>query len=50
MIAVDTNILIYGHRGETGLHGRAAARLVALAEGIERWALPISALPSSFGW
>lgn len=41
MIAVDTNILIYAHRGETELHGTAAARLVALAEGAERWALPV---------
>ena len=41
MIAVDTNILIYAHRGETELHGAAASRLVALAEGAERWALPV---------
>ena len=41
MIAVDTNILIYAHRGETKLHGAAASRLTALAEGVERWALPI---------
>lgn len=41
MIAVDTNILIYAHRTETGLHGAAASRIVGLAEGIERWALPI---------
>lgn len=41
MIAVDTNILIYAHRAETELHATAAARLVALAEGAERWALPI---------
>ncbi len=41
MIAVDTNILIYAHRVETALHGAAASRLVALAEGPDRWALPI---------
>ena len=41
MIAVDTNILIYAHRGETELHGATASRLVALAEGAERWALPV---------
>ena len=41
MIAVDTNILIYAHRGETELHDAAASRLTALAEGVERWALPI---------
>ena len=41
MIAVDTNILIYAHRGETKLHGLAASRLTSLAQGPERWALPI---------
>ena len=41
MIAVDTNILIYAHRGETELHDAAALRLTALAEGVERWALPV---------
>ncbi len=41
MIAVDTNILIYAHRGETELHDSAAAQLVTLAEGMERWALPV---------
>ncbi len=41
MIAVDTNILIYAHRAETALHEAAASRLVALGEGVERWALPV---------
>lgn len=41
MIAVDTNVLIYAHRGETALHDEAASRLVALAAGAERWGLPI---------
>ena len=41
MIAVDTNILIYAHRGETELHDAAASSLTALAEGVERWALPV---------
>ena len=41
MIAVDTNILIYAHRGETDLHGAAASRLIALSEGVERWAVPV---------
>lgn len=41
MIAVDTNILIYAHRGETELHEAAASRLVDLSEGAERWALPV---------
>lgn len=41
MIAVDTNILVYAHRGETEPHEAAASQLVALAEGAERWALPV---------
>ena len=41
MIAVDTNILVYAHRGETEPHDLAASRLTALAQGAERWALPI---------
>lgn len=36
MIAVDTNILIYAHRGETEFHERAVSELVALADGAER--------------
>ena len=41
MIAVDTNILVYAHRGETELHAAATAEIVALAEGIAPWGLPI---------
>ena len=41
MIAVDTNILVYAHRGETELHTVAATELVALAEGTAPWGLPI---------
>ena len=41
MIAVDSNILVYAHRGETELHRAAAAELVALAEGAEPWGLPV---------
>ena len=41
MIAIDTNILVYAHRGETELHAAATAELVALAEGIVPWGLPI---------
>lgn len=41
MIAVDTNVLIYAHRGETDWHHAAASRLVALAEGAARWGLPV---------
>lgn len=41
MIAVDSNILVYAHRGETELHHAAAAELVALAEGVAPWGLPV---------
>ena len=41
MIAVDTNILIYAHRGETEFHDRAVSELLALADGGERWVLPV---------
>ena len=41
MLAVDTNILIYAHREETELHKPATAWLVTLAQGAQRWALPI---------
>jgi toxin-antitoxin system PIN domain toxin len=41
MLAVDTSILIYAHRSETGLHQPAAAWLVTLANGVQRWALPV---------
>lgn len=41
MIAVDTNVLIYAHRGETGSHGMAVNRLRSLAEGDRPWGLPV---------
>ena len=41
MIAVDTNILVYAHRSETELHAAATAELVALAEGVGPWGLPV---------
>ena len=41
MIAVDTNVLVYAHRGETARHGAAASALVGLAQGAERWGLPV---------
>lgn len=41
MIAVDTNVLVYAHRGETDLHHAALAKLTALCEGNEPWALPL---------
>ena len=41
MIAVDTNILVYEHRSESELHAVATAELVALAEGMGPWGLPV---------
>ena len=41
MIAVDTNVLICAHRVESEWHEAAAARLVAMGEAVERWALPV---------
>ena len=44
MIAVDTNILVYAHRGETPFHAVAKARVAALAQGLEPWGIPIACL------
>ena len=41
MIAIDTNVLVYAHRGETEHHPVAARELIALAEGAAHWGLPI---------
>lgn len=40
MIAVDTNILIYGHREDSPFHETAARLLLELAEGGQEWAIP----------
>ena len=40
MIAVDTNILVYSHRRESRHHANAAAAILALAEGRNKWAIP----------
>ena len=40
MIAVDTNILVYGHREDSSWHATAAARIAELAEGRAPWAIP----------
>ncbi len=40
MIAVDTNILVYAHRRESRMHGRASRVLRGLAEGDRKWAIP----------
>lgn len=40
MIAVDTNILVYAHREDSGWHDAAYACLLQLAEGRALWAVP----------
>jgi uncharacterized protein len=44
VIVVDTNVLVYAHREELAQHRRARARLVELAEGAARWAIPVFCL------
>ena len=44
MIAVDTNILVYAHRGESPFHAQAYECLRSLAEGSQRWGIPVSCL------
>ena len=41
MTAVDTNILVYAHREELAKHRAARDRLTRLAEGAERWCIPV---------
>ena len=40
MIAVDSNLLVYGHREDSPWHHAAYARIVELAEGSAAWAIP----------
>ena len=40
MIAVDTNLLVYAHRGDSAFHTEAADILRSLAEGRGPWAIP----------
>jgi uncharacterized protein len=40
VIAVDSNILVYAHRGESPFHHVAKRRLHDLAEGRDPWAIP----------
>lgn len=44
MIAVDTNILVYAHRGETSRHRKALRFLSKTLEGDRIWGLPVFAL------
>ncbi len=41
MIALDTNILVHAHREESPKHAAAKRRLLGLAEGNSRWAIPV---------
>ena len=40
MIAVDTNVLIYAHRGDSEWHAAAASTMKTLAEGRVPWSIP----------
>ena len=40
VIAVDTNLLVYAHRRESGVHHGALAVMRRLAEGDDAWAIP----------
>jgi uncharacterized protein len=44
MIAVDTNVLVYAHRSESTFHTQAFKCLQSLAEGTQRWGIPVSCL------
>jgi len=40
MIAVDSNVLVYAHRGDSPWHEAAYACVAGLAEGRDPWAIP----------
>jgi toxin-antitoxin system PIN domain toxin len=40
MIAVDTNILVYAHRADSEWHEVALEKVLSLARGTSRWAIP----------
>jgi predicted nucleic acid-binding protein len=40
MIAVDTNILVYAHRADSEWHKVALDKVLSLARGTSRWAIP----------
>ncbi len=44
MIALDTNVLVYAHRGESPFHAQAYECIRSLAEGSRRWGIPVSCL------
>ena len=44
MIAVDTNVLVHAHRRKSPKYDAASRRVIALAEGADRWAIPVFCL------
>jgi uncharacterized protein len=48
VIAVDTNILVYAHRGESPWHTIAKPRVIELAEGPGPWMIPWQCLYEFF--
>jgi uncharacterized protein len=48
VIAVDANILVYAHRGDSPWHARAALSVRELAEGTAAWAIPWACLHEFF--
>jgi toxin-antitoxin system PIN domain toxin len=40
VIAVDTTLLVFAHRRDSGWHSAAATQIRELAEGDEKWAVP----------
>jgi hypothetical protein len=48
VIAVDTNILVYAHREDSGFHAKASSCIQQLAEGTAPWALPWPCLHEFF--
>jgi uncharacterized protein len=44
MIAVDSNVLIYAHRGETDRHAIALRKITAIAESDAPWGIPVFCL------
>lgn len=49
MIAIDTNLLIYAHRGEMPFHAAAGRCLRELAQGRPAWAVPWPCLHEFLG-
>lgn len=49
MIAVDTNLLVHAHRRDSALHSRAYGVIRELAEGRQRWAVPLHCFVEFYG-